>query len=304
MTKIWGQTPFSNQFEPVELNSFVFSGGEVQVRLGDLSGYEGLGVEACITNSQELMETLLILGAIKEAEFQGPVRLEIPYLPYSRQDRCCYPGEAFSLSVFSGLFKQLLYSTDTLVTWDVHSKVAYEQFKFTNFKNVTVDHFIKAFIRKGETFHKGSIIVAPDKGAVERANLAAKALGCTEVLYGQKVRNPDNGEILGIGVLKEKEPGNPASVTADPNSLAIEGKPVLIVDDICDGGRTFIELAKSLRTYNPASIDLYVTHGIFSKGFEVFAEEVGKSLIDRFFVPNLFPKVSKPYPPFCNVITL
>ena len=43
------------------------------------------------------------------------------------------------------------------------------------------------------------------------------------------------------------------------------------MDDICDGGRTFIELAKALKVDGPRSVWLYVTHGIFSQGFGVFA---------------------------------
>jgi ribose-phosphate pyrophosphokinase len=57
----------------------------------------------------------------------------------------------------------------------------------------------------------------------------------------------------------------------------------LIVDDICDGGRTFIELAKVLRPLTSGQVKLYVTHGIFSAGFEALAG------LDRIFVANPFP---------------
>jgi ribose-phosphate pyrophosphokinase len=57
----------------------------------------------------------------------------------------------------------------------------------------------------------------------------------------------------------------------------------LIVDDICDGGRTFIELAKVLRPLTNGSIFLYVTHGIFSQGLDVF-----KGVIDHIYTANLF----------------
>ena len=46
----------------------------------------------------------------------------------------------------------------------------------------------------------------------------------------------------------------------------------MIVDDTCDGGRTFIELAKVLRARNAGKIELYVTHGIFSKGLKELSE--------------------------------
>ena len=107
---------------------------------------------------------------------------------------------------------------------------------------------------------------------MERASQVQKSLGLSETVYATKVRNPDNGEILRTEV---------------PEDVSYRGKNLLIVDDICDGGRTFIELAKVLRDYEPSRIDLYVTHGIFSKGFEIFED-----LIDHFYVANVLPNSS------------
>ena len=47
----------------------------------------------------------------------------------------------------------------------------------------------------------------------------------------------------------------------------MEGSDILIVDDICDGGRTFIGLAEELKKKNAGDLYLFVTHGIFSQGF-------------------------------------
>jgi ribose-phosphate pyrophosphokinase len=120
----------------------------------------------------------------------------------------------------------------------------------------------------GVEWDPATVIIAPDKGAVPRAEVAARFIGSHEVKYATKVRNPENGEILRT----EIQDGD------------YKGKNLLIVDDICDGGRTFIELAKVLREHNPSRIDLYITHGIFSKGFEVF-----EGLIDHFYVANMLP---------------
>jgi ribose-phosphate pyrophosphokinase len=46
----------------------------------------------------------------------------------------------------------------------------------------------------------------------------------------------------------------------------VNGKTVLIIDDICDGGKTFLELGKKLKELGAKSVLLHVTHGIFSKG--------------------------------------
>ena len=76
------------------------------------------------------------------------------------------------------------------------------------------------------------------------------------MLTATKVRNTITGEITGTRL-------------DDPDQSA-KGRDCLIVDDICDGGRTFIELAKVIRQQGPARGYLYVTHGIFSNGLGIF----------------------------------
>ena len=264
----------------IQRKTFHFSAGETQVRLSPLpQGVRKILVRADIHNSQTLMELLLTLDAIDHIEYWGPVELILPYLPYSRQDRACAPGEAFALSVLvnclAPYFDPYPYHGigDTITTWDVHSNVAQTLFdsKFEGvFQNVTAASLLQNFeLEKDVVFNPSTIVIAPDKGAVERASQVQKSLGLSETVYATKVRNPDNGEILRTEV---------------PEEVNYRGKNLLIVDDICDGGRTFIELAKVLRDYEPSRIDLYVTHGIFSKGFEVFED-----LIDHFYVANLLP---------------
>ena len=63
----------------------------------------------------------------------------------------------------------------------------------------------------------------------------------------------------------------------------LKGKIAIISDDICDGGMTFIGIAKALRALNCEHIVLYVTHGIFSKGLSVF-----DGLIDQIFTTTSF----------------
>jgi ribose-phosphate pyrophosphokinase len=77
--------------------------------------------------------------------------------------------------------------------------------------------------------------------------------------------------------------GNITATKVDSNTSTFVGsnKRFLIVDDICDGGRTFTELAKVLKKWTDMPVDLYVTHGIFSKGMSVF-----DGLIDNIYCAN------------------
>ena len=92
--------------------------------------------------------------------------------------------------------------------------------------------------------------MAPDAGARKRVQALAKKLGVADVRYAEKVRDPQTGRI---------------TETRVPDD--IPAQPVLVVDDICDGGRTFLELAAALRDKTDQPLYLYVTHGLFSKGF-------------------------------------
>lgn len=256
------------------VKSFDFSAGEVQVRVDPLpEGLKEVTVVSDIRNSRDLVETALTLDAINHQtnDEQTSIRLILRYLPYSRQDRPCAKGEAFSLRVAFSILTSPLIPGDTLVTWDVHSKVAQDLVPpGVTFTNVRASDLLSDLLSdKDIILDPETIVISPDKGAVDRASEVQKALNLKKTVYANKVRDPESGAILRTEV---------------PDYVNYEGRPLLIVDDICDGGRTFIELAKVLRTYNPSRIDLYITHGIFSKGMEVFGD-----LIDTFYVSNLFP---------------
>jgi ribose-phosphate pyrophosphokinase len=111
--------------------------------------------------------------------------------------------------------------------------------------------------------------VSPDAGAEKKIFAFAKELGFENVVRAGKVRDVSSGKITGTEVYVPE----PALYKTD--------KDFLIVDDICDGGRTFIELAKKLRPMTTGKIKLLITHGIFSKGIEVF-----DGIIDEVLVIN------------------
>lgn len=287
--KLSGTSPASLYSpETIGYNSFLFSGGEVQVRLPNISEYDSLLIESRYPDSKDIIEIVLLLDAINNFEgYEGSVTVFLPYLPYARQDRVCYNGESFSLKAFLSILSTRLSTRDKIVTWDVHSPISLQVAKSQGIRliNVTADLLIKKF-----PFSKlpkpGSIVLAPDKGALERAKAVANVLNIPAVISATKYRNPDTGAIEGMVL----------DLPSD-DAEYLKGKDVVMVDDICDGGRTFIELAKLLKgQYEVGKVTLYVTHGIFSKGFGVFYENE-KLLIDTILTPNLHPsaKIPEPY---------
>ena len=167
--------------------------------------------------------------------------LMCPYLPYGRQDKKIDNHASFALTVAKTM---LMRSGITeICAFDVHSdRPGINNISPVYFQKSVLDHHVVCF---------------PDKGAKDRysLNLSVNSGNDVGFIHAEKVRNQDTGDITGLDLIT--------------NSISLTDKTILIVDDICDGGMTFIKLAQKLKEYKPARIDLAVSHGLFSKGKQV-----------------------------------
>lgn len=166
------------------------------------------------------------------------------YLPNARYDRHMFKGDAAALKVFANLVNAMEF--DAVCALDTHSNVA--ENLFNCFHNLPQKEVAAHFASDPRI----DFLVAPDAGAAKKTEEAAKEVDKPYVTMA-KVRNLKTGEITGMRILDDVD---------------LTGKTVMILDDICDGGRTFIEAAKYLREAGASRVELYVTHGIFSKGVE------------------------------------
>jgi ribose-phosphate pyrophosphokinase len=244
--------------QPVPLRCFTFPGGEIQVRIeGPPGPAASVTIRADLVDSDTLMALLLLTDAVRRHYGDPAMDLLCPYLPYARQDRVAYPGEALSAAVACRLLNSQNYRS--IEVWDAHSDVSLAL--LDRVRHRPASDFATAIVTDRD------VIVAPDLGAVKRASGCARLAGAT-LVHAEKTRSTDTGAITGTVV----------------HSAPIGDCDFLIVDDICDGGRTFIELAKVLRPLTTGLVKLYVTHGIFSAGFDTLAVD-----IDRIYVANPFP---------------
>lgn len=254
--------------QPVNaLTTLSFSGGERHVQLMSLpETLQQITLRAYIRNSDDLLDLFLVHNALSNRYPQGlTINIEIPYLPYARQDRVCASGQAFSLEVFATWLQALNLST--LVTWDCHSDVG---LTLTGAHNVTATEIIKSNQRLYDLLREdNSVLICPDKGAVKRCTALKNDLDIKHMVRCEKKRDPATGKIFKTEVLSDD----------------LSGKTAIISDDICDGGYTFIKIAEQLKEKNAQRIILFVTHGIFSKGLEVF-----DGLIDHIFTTPSFPQ--------------
>lgn len=172
------------------------------------------------------------------------LNLRIPYLPYGRQDKQVGNQSTFNLRVFAELINNLI--PNSVISVDTHNPAETASL-IHRFSNVEVTDIHKHLIDKLQPTY----VVFPDAGAETRYNVN---LGVPSVICS-KVRDQLTGNITGHDV---------------PCPGIKPGDKFLIIDDICDGGATFISIAKKLRSLQTdIKIDLFVTHGIFSKGKDI-----------------------------------
>jgi ribose-phosphate pyrophosphokinase len=215
------------------------------------------------------MDMLLTENALRHANPKCAFNLVIPYLPYSRQDRVCADGQAFSLEVMAQLLA--IHPKKNVVTWDVHSNVAKQL--IPNLINIEAPEIIATCAPLVDLLNdESAVLICPDNGAIERCNQLNDSLATAlPIAYCTKIRDPNTGHI------------SSTYVELPSNMQNLNGKTAIISDDICDGGMTFIGIAKALRALGCEHIVLYVTHGIFSKGLSVF-----DGLIDQIFTTTSF----------------
>lgn len=250
-----------------DVESHVFSGGEVHVKLPHLYP-DGVMLHANLHNSDQIMKLLMVTDALRRAECPA-IQLSIPYLPYARQDRVCNPGEALSIKVFADLINSQNY--EKVFVLDAHSDVG--PAVLNNCEVVSnhelVINVLRDIQKRDGILASDIVIVSPDAGSNKKIKDLMKTIGNSAIrmIKCDKTRDTMTGALTGFEVYADD----------------LEGKTCIIVDDICDGGGTFIGLATELIKKNCGPLYLTVSHGIFSKGFDQLGEYFEKIYTTRSF---------------------
>ena len=263
---------------------FIFKNSQIQVRFMGFSGGERhiqltqlppktpleLALRVDLLKSDDIMDLLLLDNALTaHYQQQIPLNLEIPYLPYARQDRVCAQGQAFSLQVMTQLLN--LLNIKQLLFWDVHSDVALKLTGANQLSPVKIMQQSPLLIQL--LTDPNSVLICPDKGAINRTLAIQQAFNIKTLIQAEKKREATTGKIL--------------KTVLHCDDLTT--KTAIICDDICDGGMTFIKIAEVLKAKGAEKIILYITHGIFSRGLVIF-----EHLIDEIFTTQSFPQTKHP----------
>jgi ribose-phosphate pyrophosphokinase len=237
----------------IQFESFTFSGGEPHIKIqSNLDGIDEVTVTTRILSFNDIGLLLIAVDALRRMDVKT-IHLFLPYMPAARQDRVMVSGESLSVKVYADVINGL--NLESITIFDPHSEVT--PALLNNCKVVSNHRFIEHVIRD---INSEIVLISPDGGALKKIYKVSEYLGGLPVVECSKKRNVKNGKLEGFKVYEDN----------------LEGKDLLIVDDICDGGGTFIGLAEELKNKNAGSLYLAVSHGIFNKGVVVLNQSFTK----------------------------
>ncbi|UUV22095.1 ribose-phosphate diphosphokinase [Paenimyroides aestuarii] len=232
------------QGEEIQFENFIFSGGEPHIKINpNFNVSESITITHRLNSFNDLGLLCLAVDALKRmgAKLEN---LIIPYFPAARQDRVMIKGEPLSVKVYADIINT--FNFKKVVVFDAHSEVTLAV--LNNCEVITNHKFIQQVI---QAIGSEVLLISPDGGALKKIYKVSEFLGGVEVVECSKSRNVKTGKLTGFKVYADD----------------LQGKDCLIVDDICDGGGTFIGLAEELKKKHAGKLYLAVSHGIFSKGF-------------------------------------
>ena len=250
----------------VELNksSMVeFSDGEFEPSFDEtVRGADVFLIQSTTPPSDNLMELLLMIDAAKRASAANIIAV-MPYFGYARQDKKGKPRVPIGAKLVSNLLTAA--GVDRIMTIDLHAD------QIQGFFEVPVDHLYASelFIKDIKSLNLNNLAIAsPDMGGSKRANAYAKIL--------------KSGVVICYKERKE------ANVIGDMKVLGdVEGKDVVIIDDMVDTAGTLTKAADLMLKNGATSVRAYCTHGILSG---TAYERLDTSSISELVITNTIPK--------------
>jgi len=235
----------------VDVQYKLFADGESYVRLaGDVAGNDIVIVHSCDPpQDKRWMELFFLVSTARELGAEKIITV-VPYYGYSRQDRRILPGEAIGSEVIVRLLESA--GIDLFMTFDMHNENILSRFK-VEAKNLSAMPSIGKYVQQLNL--KNPFVVTPDDEAPERAKTVAEILSGEWDYFG-KVRDPRTGEIF-----------------TQAKELPVEGRDVVIVDDIISTGGTMLNATKAVKDQGARDVYLACT-------FPLLKEESAERLMN------------------------
>ena len=236
-----------------------FNDGEIWVEINEnVRGKDVYVIQsACRPVNQHLMELLVMMDALKRASAHR-INAVIPYYGYGRQDQKEKPRVAITAKMVADLVTTA--GAHQIISIDLHAS------QIEGFFDIPVDNVFgtKVLLEDVEKRLKGDeVIVAPDAGGVERARTFAERLK------------------IDLAIMDHR------GVEFEPSIVGnVKGRPVILLDDMVDTGRTLVRAAKAAQTAGARSVDAYCVHAVLS-GDAI--EKINQSPIRSLVITDTIP---------------
>jgi len=238
----------------VGCRTFLFPDKQPHINIDGVDENNEVQVICSITDANNLLLLLQCSNALDNL-FAKKKELVIPYLMGARFDRLMQKGDSVDLKVVANLINGCGF--EKVYLYDVHSDTA--TVLIENSINISNAELVEQYTKED------AILICPDAGAVKKVGKYFELnSNIKDVVYCNKSRDLSNGNIT-LKVLESEK---------------CEGRNCVIIDDLCDGGGTFLAIASQIK---PKHLTLIVTHGVFSKGFEIF-----KGVFDEIIVSDSY----------------
>ena len=243
-----------------------FSDGEIWVKfMENIRGRDVYIVQSTHPPAENLMELLITIDAAKRASATR-VTAVIPYFGYARQDRKDQPRVSISAKLVANLIT--VAGADRVITMDLHAA------QIQGFFDIPFDHLYASPVFTGlfKDLPKNLVVVSPDIGGIKLARSYAKRLDAGLVVIDKRRPKPNQVEAMNI--------------IGDVN-----GKNILIVDDLIDTGGTFVAAINALKEKGAKEIYGAVTHPMLSGDA---MKKIENSAITKLYVTDSIPIKNEP----------
>ncbi len=244
-----------------ELEIKNFSDGEIWAKYGDnIRGADVFIIQSTNPPGDHIVELLILIDAARRASAKR-ITAVIPYFGYSRQDRKDQPRVAITAKLMANVMT--VAGLDRIITMDLHAS------QIQGFFDIPFDHLYGSsiFINELRSLSKNLVVVSPDVGGIKLARAYANRLGASLVVSDKRRPKQNIAEI--VNIIGE-----------------VEGKDVLLVDDLCDTAGTLVSTVAALKGKGAAKIFCAVTHPLLS-GPSI--DRINNSEIDKMFVLDTIP---------------
>jgi len=248
-------------------NVTTFSDGETRVEINEnVRGMDVFIIQStCPPVNVTLMELLIMIDAMKRASADR-ITAVVPYYGYARQDRKVAPRAPISAKLVADLITSA--GAQRLLSMDLHAG------QIQGFFNIPVDNLFATPVLidyMKRNYREDTVVVSPDTGGVERARAFGKRLGASLAIIDKRREGPNEAQVMNII-------GN------------IQGKRVIILDDMVDTAGTVVQAAHALADAGALEVSVCCTHPVLS-GPAV--DRISKSNIKEFVVTDTIPLSEK-----------